>query len=46
MDLCAGPDFVRATCLRDAEMVAGDWQASHVVSLLDPELAEEGTYSR
>lgn len=34
-------EFVRVTCLRDAAMVAGDWSATHVVSLLDPELAEE-----
>ena len=41
MDLNAVREFVRVTCLRDAAMVAGDWQATHVVSLLDPELDDE-----
>lgn len=41
MDMTAIREFVRVTCLRDAEMVAGDWAATHVVSLLDPELADE-----
>ncbi|KQS99114.1 MULTISPECIES: dual specificity protein phosphatase family protein [unclassified Rhizobium] len=41
MDLNAVREFVRVTCLRDTAMVAGDWQATHVVSLLDPELNDE-----
>ena len=41
MDMNAVREFVRVTCLRDAAVVAGDWSATHVVSLLDPELAEE-----
>jgi predicted protein tyrosine phosphatase len=41
MDISTISDFVRVTCLRDAAMVTVDWQATHVVSLLDPELADE-----
>lgn len=41
MDMNAVREFVRVTCLRDAAMVAGGWAATHVVSLLDPELADE-----
>lgn len=41
MELSAVREFVRVTCLRDAAAVAGDWSATHVVSLLDPELADE-----
>jgi predicted protein tyrosine phosphatase len=41
MDMNAVCEFVRVTCLRDAAVVAGDWSATHVVSLLDPELPEE-----
>lgn len=38
MGISAVREFLRVTCLRDAVSVAGDWSASHVVSLLDPEL--------
>jgi predicted protein tyrosine phosphatase len=41
MDMSAVREFIRVTCLRDAAMVAGDWAATHVVSLLDPELPDE-----
>lgn len=41
MDMNAVREFVRVTCLRDAAVVAGDWSATHVVSLLDPELPDE-----
>lgn len=41
MELTGVRDFIRVTCLRDAAHVAGEWSASHVVSLLDPELPDE-----
>ncbi|KQV38307.1 MULTISPECIES: protein-tyrosine-phosphatase [unclassified Rhizobium] len=41
MDAAAVSRFLRVSCLRDAAKVAGEWHATHVVSLLDPELAEE-----
>ncbi len=41
MDLATVPHVLRVSCLRDAAKVAGEWRATHVVSLLDPELADE-----
>lgn len=34
-------EFLRVSCLRDAAAVSAEWQATHVVSLLDPELPDE-----
>lgn len=34
-------ETLRVSCLRDVAAVAKDWSATHVVSLIDPELADE-----